>query len=392
MATGETFEQVLARMSPRERRQFEALERDIQNQRATGSSGGNVPYVDPETGRTLPVARNPNAPLTPSELAQQQIDALDPYTQDILVANTETSTDHDWQRADNALKKIGQIAQDQYADLPGQDAYTINPTMLGKMSWSPNQRYQYESQFDQTRGDETGLDAQRAALAGYSEVLDEGGLTAIDRARIAQSRAMRGQEVGAQRAAIMQGAEEQGRAGGNAQMLAQMQAAQGGANARAMDDLTTQALALNRRDSAMAGLGVVGNQVQANQDAIDKFNTMGQREREMRNKAAQQRGIDTRYTDERNTSIANVNSRNQAEVLNKSAGYGQRGQYADKGAARAGIQNALQGRASWYSGNWKDDRAIAQQDKANAIGGVGAVAQGAWQVVNPWLTPSKGGA
>jgi hypothetical protein len=276
--------------------------------------------------------------------------------------------------------------------IPGQDDYTIKPTDFQQMEWSPDEKYAYEDEINQKRSDTRGLDAQRAALSGYDDIVNQGGLTAIDRAAIAESQQGREQELRGNREAIMQNAQEQGRAGGNAQLLSQMQAAQGTGNQRAMDDIRTNALALSRKDSALGSLGDLGGQVQTSQDSIDRFNAEGNRSRQERNVIAKNRGIDTKYNDEQQTRSSNTQLANSAEERNKSAEYGARGRYGDQVAAIGDLQNQNEIRAAAETGRQASIIQQRQQKAANVIGGIGAVtgaATGAVQTLAPYVAPKE---
>jgi len=332
------------------------------------------------------------APLTPEQQFEQERRALNPLVEDTAVINPYVDTDHRTQRAAALLQSNTDLARKAYGMIPGQDDYTIKPTDFQQMEWSPDEKYAYEDEINQKRSDTRGLDAQRAALSGYDDIVNQGGLTAIDRAAIAESQQGREQELRGNREAIMQNAQEQGRAGGNAQLLSQMQAAQGTGNQRAMDDIRTNALALSRKDSALGSLGDLGGQVQTSQDSIDRFNAEGNRSRQERNVIAKNRGIDTKYNDEQQTRSSNTQLANSAEERNKSAEYGARGRYGDQVAAIGDLQNQNEIRAAAETGRQASIIQQRQQKAANVIGGIGAVtgaATGAVQTLAPYVAPKE---
>lgn len=239
----------------------------------------------------------------------------------------------------------------------GIDDYSYNAALDGGAGWNPEDQYAYLGQMDalgrtdQRRTDTMGLDAQRSVLGMYSNALAQGGLDASDRARLEQSRSMRATQARGAEQAIMANAAEQGRMGGNAQLLSKLQAQQNSANQGAMDDLNIQAMALDRRNALMSGMGTVGYQVQSAQDAIDQFNTMGERDRKLQNFNEQNsrdryntdttnHGVDLRYGADTERSSLNTDRTNDASRFNVSPGQGSRGMVSDRAAASSGVQNA----------------------------------------------------
>jgi len=330
--------------------------------------------------------------MTPAQQFEQERRALDPLTQDTAIQNPYVDTDWRTQRASALMADNAALARQAYGMRPGEDAYTVTPEMYETMGWSPDQQYAYEDAVNQGRTDTTGVDAQTKALQGYSDIANQGGLTDIDRARMALSHQSREQELQANRGAIMQNAQEQGRAGGQAQLMAQMQGAQGTANMRAMDDLQTNALGLGRRDTALAGMADVGDQVQTAQDAIDKLNTEGERLRQERNVERKNKGIDVKYQDERGIKAANTDTKNEADKINKSSGYGARGAYEDQTDAITGIQNANEARAAYETNRQTAIQQERKQKTANKIAGVGAIPGGGGAAANYVIdafTPKK---
>ncbi len=127
--------------------------------------------------------------------------------------------------------------------------------------------------FQQERTDTTGRAAQERSLAEYDNVISQEGLTAVDRARIEEMRQDTARRARAQEGAIMADAAERGRASGNASLLLRNQAQQSATNTRALGDMQTAALGLERKDMAIRNRGFLGGDIQAADDAIDKFNT-----------------------------------------------------------------------------------------------------------------------
>lgn len=261
---------------------------------------------------------------------------------------------------------------------------------------------------NQARTDSTGVNAQKGVLGEYANLYAQGGLSAIDRARMAQARQTRQiQNRGAQQA-IMARAEQMGRAGGNAELLSRLQAQQGSQNALAMDDLQTSALALQRRDALLRDRASLGGQVQSAQDSIDAFNTLGERDRIKENLArendatdatwAEKNARDREFTQERNTAhgkewteTAARGSRNadrvtEARRFNVGPNQGARGRVRDIAAANADVRNARIGGAEHLKGTQaKDDAAAGAQTAAwaSALGEGGELGLQAYQTFKP---------
>lgn len=298
--------------------------------------------------------------------------------------------------------KTGAAADNVSAD---QEDYTINPVMDQGYAPAlhPEQDYAYRGSADpltlatqdqailQHRTDTTGVDAQKEVLGNYTEAINQGGLSAIDRARIAQSQQMRAIEGRGQEMAVMQQAEQQGRAGGAAQLLGRMRAGQSRMQARSMDDLQTNALALQRKDALMRDKASTGGAMQTAQDVIDQFNTKGEQDRARAN--VDTRNSATAATWEQNTKNkdadtaqynAGVNSGNQygallgshntdvannAEAYNKSAGGGRRG----VDSAKLGAEGVRTGATENAVGTYQ---ARSQQEQAAHDAAVAAWIQG----------------
>ena len=173
---------------------------------------------------------------------------------------------------------------------------------------------------------------------------------------MARARQVRATQAKGDRGAIMQRMEQMGRAGGNAELLAQLDAQGQAEQALAMDDLETESMALQRRDSMLRDAGNLGGQVQTAQDAIDRFNTLGERDRIKQNldRENEARGATWKEDSERDTQFAadknaahgaqfsedsarnarNANRRTEASRFNVSPTQGRRGQIDDMARAR----------------------------------------------------------
>lgn len=287
---------------------------------------------------------------------------------------TYTGADRD-QRADMLRGENINDAQDLMDSVSTNlDDYTINPTLERDVGWRPQDRYEYlgnedvdldaalqERAIDQSRTETGGRDAQMRALSAIEDTVNQGGLSAIDRARLMRTGRMRDVQARGQREAILSNMEEQGRGGSNAEMIALLGGAQQNQNMKAMDDAQTAALGLERTDRLRSQAAGIGADVQTADDAIDRFNTAGRREmeaqnldrmnkarelefgernlRKRENQAYRNKGVDKGFDYEQGLEERNVGTLNEAEAANKSAGYGTRGMVRDK----AGVMGFLQG-------------------------------------------------
>lgn len=343
-------------------------------------SGNPVESPFPQAVDEFGQVHDPQAGLSPiQQFRSQYVYGQDPYNFQPVQTPNDPRPIHE-QYSTNAIESNVRMAQDLMKNQPGAEAYTLNPQFYEAMGWDPSQQYQYEQDILQNRSDTQGLDAQRAALGDYRSIIDQGGLTAADRASIMESQMRREQELRGNREAIMRNAAEQGRAGGVAQMLMQGQASQGTANQRALDDMRMQAAALGRKDMAIGAMGQLGGQVQSAQDALDRFNTMSRQDVQQRNIAAQQKGVDTRYDDERSTRRDNVDLANKYEEMNKSDVYGQRAAWLDKRDAAADVSDQRTNYANNVKGIQANLQAQKQQRFSNYMAGVGAITNAAGKV------------
>lgn len=202
----------------------------------------------------------------------------------------------------------------------------------------------------QERTDTTGREAQERSLADYDAVIAEEGLTAPDRARIEEMRQDTARRARAQEGAILADAAERGRAGGNASLLLRNQAQQSATNTRALGDMQTAAIGLERKDAAIRNRGFLGGDVQASDDAIDKFNTENAQATLDNNAAAKNRAEAERW------GLENDNKNENVDVVQGAIGVDHDAEIArsDKNADRqygANVAND-QGEQAHYGDRW----------------------------------------
>lgn len=136
--------------------------------------------------------------------------------------------------------------------------------------------------------DPLAVDRQREAMGQMYDIANQGGLTAIDRARMEEARRDQNQWVRGQREANQARMEARGMSGSGTQLVDDMIAAQQGAQRISQADLNTEAMAQQRAMDAIYGYSDMASGVRKQsfdegsrraeaQDIIDRFNTSGKR-------------------------------------------------------------------------------------------------------------------
>lgn len=115
--------------------------------------------------------------------------------------------------------------------------------------------------FDSVGTDPRLRQAQYDALDEMSRVGREGGMTAQDRARLAQIQQQTATADRGRRDAILQGMRSRGMGGSGSELLAQLQSAQAATDQSAMEGLNVEAMAEQRALDAMARAGQLGGQM-----------------------------------------------------------------------------------------------------------------------------------
>lgn len=127
------------------------------------------------------------------------------------------------------------------------------------------------------------VQAQWDALTGIRDIVNQGGLTAVDRARMAEARSQEDAYLRGQHEATLADLQARGMAGGGQELLASMMAQQGAGQRMSAADLETEAMAQERHDKALrdafeASSGLRKNQwdeqaqIAAARDAVNKTN------------------------------------------------------------------------------------------------------------------------
>ena len=169
--------------------------------------------------------------------------------------------------------------------------------------------------------------AQMNALARIQQIGEEGGMTATDRARLAQIQAEQAAATKGQEGAIMQNLAARGLSGGMSEMVSRQLAAQGEANRAAQQGLDVKAQAEQRALQALMQSGQLGGQIEQQQfgqaaqiaqakDLINRFNAQNLQNVQSQN--VQARNAAQQYNAAQKQAIANQNvaGRNQAQMYN----------------------------------------------------------------------------
>lgn len=176
------------------------------------------------------------------------------------------------------------------------------------------------SQLNNYQNNQQTTQAQVAALQGL-QARAQGGLTAEDRAAIANEVQGANQQIQSNRQAIIQSLQQRGQNTQGAEIAAQLAAAQAGGNQMANQGLQTAGLASQQALSALGQSGQLAGQMQAQQfsqaaqqaaaqNAINQFNTQNAQAIQNQNVAAQNQAQYYNVGNQQNLANANVSQQN----------------------------------------------------------------------------------
>lgn len=145
------------------------------------------------------------------------------------------------------------------------------------------------SEAAKARADAEGLAAQRGALQGMQDIYEQGGLTAIDRARLDESRRRNEMLERASREAILADMERKGQSGSGVELASRLIGGQAAADRMAQEALGVESLAEQRKERALESFGGMGRDLAediyrrqfetgAAQDVVNELNTLGVRD------------------------------------------------------------------------------------------------------------------
>lgn len=252
-----------------------------------------------------------------------------------------------------------------------------------------------KSQMEGVSTDPALKQAQMNALLKLQEVGAEGGMTAQDRARLAQIQQETQTALQGQQGAIMQNLAARGMGGGMSEMVARQLAAQGAANRQAQQGLDVKGQAEQRALQAIMQSGQLGGQIEQQQfgqaaqkaqaaDAIARFNAANLQNVGMTNVQARNAAQAQNAQMAQNIASQNVGLKNQAQQYNLNI---PQQQYANQMARATGQSQGLQQQAQL---------AAQQQQQQNQFVG-GLVQTGAQMYAgqqqqdnyNKWLESQK---
>lgn len=247
-------------------------------------------------------------------------------------------------------------------DVPGINEQSIDPTLYSDGDWMVPEnavaRYQGDSNTASVRADPAMRESQLRSLRALEGKIAEGGLDAVDRAKLEE--ANRAADVGARgrRGAITDAMRSRGLGGSGLEFAALMDANSEANRTLSDRSLDTAALAEDRRMQALdrasqlagnietrdVGLGLQKAQAQ---DAIDQFNTSVSNEMGVYNANNRNAALKDNIARRNQVSDANTQVRNDAQAYNKGlyqqrfenqskvAG-GKSGAYQNEGAQKSG--------------------------------------------------------
>ncbi len=188
---------------------------------------------------------------------------------------------------------------------------------------------------------------QEMALNALKE-LSQTGMSAIDRAQMAEMRSQVAQDLQAKNAQIMQEAQMRGQSGGGQQLAQQLMSSQAGSQQASRDAMRQAAAAAQARQGALAQFGSMAGQVRSADVGTQQFN--------VQNELARQRFLDQNSLARQQ---ANIAMSNQARMANL-----QRQQQVSDMNVQAANQELARQREAQYK------KFVAELSKASALGGM----------------------
>lgn len=223
-------------------------------------------------------------------------------------------------------------------------------------------------------------DAQLGALSSLQEIGTEGGLTAMDRAKVEELASRTGQEERGAREAIVQHAAEQGRGGTPAELAALLANQQGAATRASQQGTDIAAMAQERALQALTQAGALGGQIRsqdfgeksdvaAARDALAKFNAEHLQSTEAANVAARNAAQERNLAERQRIADTNVDTAGKNKEIAVNA---KQTAYDNEMAKRTAIADAIYKRAQDARERSKEKSAFT----GNIIGTAGTVGAG----------------
>ncbi len=241
-----------------------------------------------------------------------------------LVTGGQQKASLDSQKAAiDALKSL------QLPDIETMKIHLQDLVSQGKIT--PEQANTFLQQNTQLAGISTNpaeTQAQLEALQGLQNISNEGGLTAIDQAKLGQIKTQEDVQARGAREAILQNARARGVGGSGLELESQLMNAQNAATDQSQRDLDVGALAEQRALQALIAGGQLGGQMQQTEfgqkaqianaeDAINRFNAANQQAQENYNVGNVNAAQAANLANEQNIANSNVGTRNTQETFNR---------------------------------------------------------------------------
>jgi len=200
------------------------------------------------------------------------------------------------------------------------------------------------------------MNAQYAALNQLQDIGNQGGLTAIDRARMNQISQENATEARGAREALQQNAQRMGRGGSGLSLMDQMLGQQAAATRVSNEGVNTAAIAQQRALDAILQSGQLGGQMQSNefnqkaqvaaaQDAINKFNAQNRQQVGLYNTTNSNNAQAANLAEKQRIADANVATANQQNLYNNSLS---QQDFENKYKKAGGVAGAYQGLGNTY--------------------------------------------
>jgi hypothetical protein len=225
---------------------------------------------------------------------------------------------------------------------------------------------------------------QMAALDQLSNIANEGGMTAMDRSKMAQIQNQENTAARGSREAILQNAQMRGMGGSGLELMSQMQNQQDAATRTSNRDMDVASMAQQRALDALIQSGQMSGQMQAqdfNQqaqvaganDAISRFNAQNQQNQLNQNVGMRNQAQQNNLGAKQEIANANTQTQNQNQMYNKQL---LQQQYENELKKRSGQAGIAQSNAEARNAN-SQAQANANNQFMGAMIGAGSAAYGA---------------
>lgn len=194
--------------------------------------------------------------------------------------------------------------------------------------------------------------AQMEALSQLQDIGQNKGLTAMDRAQLAQIQSDEATQARGAREAILNNAAARGMGGSGLELMSQMKNAQDAATRQSARDTSVAGMAQQRALQAIQQAGALGGQIQgqdfeqqariaAANDAINQFNTQNKNQAMLYNTGARNDAQKFNLQKELDVNKANTDIRNQQAQANAAAKQQVAQNAMNKASGISGAQNAV---------------------------------------------------